>query len=1464
MLRQSARRRALQKCVQQSSQRLYLPWLCPAVFEPRLRTVRSSQTLTTPSSTPRSSSPSARLSRNPPARDLASVASEPFTYPADDQYVPFSASDPFATNPFTPPLYDASAFLGLENPIPQDIARVTRTKYSVSGDVSQIQATFQACLHVGRFERAEGLLTRLATVCSINSEEFKASNDQFLRYVLRAVVRDRKQEDYKQLTNWIRRVLPKFGVSHDAVAHAALIRGSIATMDGDEQKKYVRKYWKEIEEKEIETDVLGTGLLTDEDARVLTEYCHDAMQRLTENHAPGEDSQSDHSTELDSDITVNLSDEIATAPAVSSSPVRAVDQVGLGLKYLKESMIPLNTPSFGGHRKWSGAGQEETERILAHRQEQLETQSIDAALRQWREERASGGHSDNPQRMRSYLSDWQTKMTKKIEAELRLVDEAEKKTKRDADDQAKLEYGPFLRLVKPERLAGLTIITFLSTLGKPDSNFELKLSHVMVRIGKAVHMEALLSSVSHHATESVEGDKSAKNLSRFIESTLKAEGERALWKIHKRLSHENLTTETGNPLSKSAWSNLTYARVGSILVQHMMNLARVRVEATDPETKEQLVAYQPAFERIMKFELGKKTAYLRLHESVQNRLRQDPSPNFLVKHLPMLCPPKPWKGFLDGGYFKTVAPLLRVKNNVDRQRRYVEVAASRGDLDSFFSGLDILGRTGWRINQDVYKVMLEAWNSGDPIANLAPAEFNEPPPTRPEDPDPAKRGLWRSQMMQWENRKIGLHSERCFQNLQMEMAQNFLHEKFYLPHNADFRGRAYPMPPYLNQMGADNVRGLLLFGEGKALGNEGLRWLKIHLANVFGFDKASLYERELFAMQHLEDIRDSVKNPLDGQRWWLQAEDPWQCLATCFELHQALNSPDPTHYVSCLPVHQDGSCNGLQHYAALGGDKAGAQQVNLEPSDRPSDVYTGVAELVKAEVAKDAAAGLKVAQLMDGKVKRKIVKQTVMTNVYGVTFLGAMRQVKKQLESHYPELKQGRVKASGICASYIARKIFDALGSIFNGAHNIQFWLGDCASRISASLTPEQAEIICSKTESKDSKDSKLIQSLKKSPEKHFTSSVTWTTPLNLTVVQPYRHFKTTNIATSLQTVAIKDPSENDAINKRRQLQAFPPNFVHSLDATHMILSALRCEGAGLTFSAVHDSFWTHAADIPVMGRLLRDAFVQMHSEDIVGRLATEFKLRYSRHIFRAAIQLKPNPLRKEVEKWRREFMKTHNIPRKSDLSVAELKLEVKRQGLLRSEDPSDRAEGRAMRTPAAIFEELDGEQYLTTQKSLGQIATGEIPETLPEDIIESALDPEPTDPLIAIDMVKSIAPEVDEDDETFPFVAGRGSVQEPVPEEDLGLESSSEAPKLEDAREKIIQGLGIATGEELTPAQKLIVETIEESKAAAEKKEKLKSSVSAKHYPSMYIWLPLRFAEVPKRGAWDVTKIKQSDYFFS
>ena len=179
-------------------------------------------------------------------------------------------------------------------------------------------------------------------------------------------------------------------------------------------------------------------------------------------------------------------------------------------------------------------------------------------------------------------------------------------------------------------------------------------------------------------------------------------------------------------------------------------------------------------------------------------------------------------------------------------------------------------------------------------------------------------------------------------------------DRFFFPHNLDFRGRVQPVPPHLNHIGNDLSRGLLLFAEGKKLGSKGLKWLKIHVANLMGKDKATVPEKLIFLEENIELVKKMAERPLEF-RQWLSYEDCWQAIGAIIELNSALNHPIPQQFVSHLHVHQDGSCNGLQHYAALGRDMEGAYQVNLGPTERPGDVYTHVAKMVIKLLEEDIA-----------------------------------------------------------------------------------------------------------------------------------------------------------------------------------------------------------------------------------------------------------------------------------------------------------------------------------------------------------------------------------------------------------------------------------------------------------------------------------------------------------------------------
>lgn len=56
-------------------------------------------------------------------------------------------------------------------------------------------------------------------------------------------------------------------------------------------------------------------------------------------------------------------------------------------------------------------------------------------------------------------------------------------------------------------------------------------------------------------------------------------------------------------------------------------------------------------------------------------------------------------------------------------------------------------------------------------------------------------------------------------------------------------------------------------------------------------------------------------------------------------------------------------------------------------------------------------------------------------------------------------------------------------------------------------------------------------------------------------------------MVTVLQRLKLHRDSERLPVMKGRQKTAFPPNYIHSLDSSHMMLTALACQRAGMPAS---------------------------------------------------------------------------------------------------------------------------------------------------------------------------------------------------------------------------------------------------------------------------------------------------------
>lgn len=536
---------------------------------------------------------------------------------------------------------------------------------------------------------------------------------------------------------------------------------------------------------------------------------------------------------------------------------------------------------------------------------------------------------------------------------------------------------------------------------------------------------------------------------------------------------------------------------------------------------------------------------------------------FPVK-LPMVVPPRDWTGPYEGGYY---TPKMQMKLIKTRVKKYLD-ELDYEDIDEVYQAVNTIQSTAWSINGPMLDVIKELWDRSATIGKL-PQRDQEPLPAKPEDMDTNEeaRKEWRKQAAQVHQYNVRLIGKRASTAQRLWIAERFRSEEaIYFPHQLDWRGRIYPATPLLNPQSDDLAKGLLQFAEGKELGKEGAWWLGVHLANTFGHDKVSLQERRDWVAENEEMILESAMHPLDGTMRWADADKPYQFLAACFEwLGYTIEGPG---YKSHQPIALDGSCSGLQHFSAMLRDPVGANATNLSPSEQPQDIYGQVAEVAHRYVQEDAESGDELAKAWLGKVTRKIAKRPTMTLPYGVTAYGMKDQILEVLKEAKQEGQPILDEEVNLftAAGYIAKQINKGIREVVLAAPEAMTWLQKVAKIASEDEIP-----------------------------------VTWRTPMGLPIHQKYAATKKRQIKCHFGSLVVK-PSINeelDKLDRRRQAAGIAPNFVHSLDASHLMLTVHYAAQLGLdSFAMVHDSFGVHASDATDLSWILRKAFVDQYSTD--------------------------------------------------------------------------------------------------------------------------------------------------------------------------------------------------------------------------------------------------------------------------
>lgn len=542
---------------------------------------------------------------------------------------------------------------------------------------------------------------------------------------------------------------------------------------------------------------------------------------------------------------------------------------------------------------------------------------------------------------------------------------------------------------------------------------------------------------------------------------------------------------------------------------------------------------------------------------------------FLV---PTIIQPQPWhrdeeSGHIKGGYW-------HLKNPLFTHTRHEHTAADNDAASpEFLAAINQVQKTAWCVNENVLDFLLDVRDlidSGTQVPAFAevPADVKPPKLTQADwamMSDDEKKTV-KTERRNWHEAQESIRGSYTGFIRKLDMAVRMREfPEFYFPHFADFRGRLYPMPQDLNPQGDHIAKGLLQFAEAVPLGQRGLYWLVIHIANCYGKDKATYDDRELFVHANYSKLETIALNPMDHLDELSAMEEPCLFLAAMWDLIAAYELEDPTLYESCIPVAMDGVCNGMQILSLLGHDPEGAKKTNCSADPVRYDLYNEVADVIHNRLEtylvdtqdEPSSPEYDVAdywlhQWNQGK-GRKVVKRAVMTTPYGVTKIGIADQL--EADGHTKDRQQ---------AAYMRDQIVHAVGTVTSQASLIMEYFQQCA-RVLA--------------------------------EHDITMS--WITPNNLRVTQSYWKTKKKKVVTSVGEVILHAENQGAGLDTRKNALSAAPNVVHSLDAAMLQKVVIWLAANGITSTAmIHDSYGVHAGYVEKLHAVIREVGYSMFKDN--------------------------------------------------------------------------------------------------------------------------------------------------------------------------------------------------------------------------------------------------------------------------
>lgn len=601
--------------------------------------------------------------------------------------------------------------------------------------------------------------------------------------------------------------------------------------------------------------------------------------------------------------------------------------------------------------------------------------------------------------------------------------------------------------------------------------------------------------------------------------------------------------------------------------------------------------------------------------------------NLYPFYLPTVVPPEPWVGPKEGGYPANIFmrwPLVKQHFVLSKADSPPADLNTEETAPKVYSAVNALQETPWVVNDNVYAVFSHFWSAEDcaPIADLpARQELSLPPTPINIDTDLTVKARWKRDAALIHSKNNANAARRILIGKINFIAQKYQHQEFWFPHKLDFRGRAYPIPAFLQPQGCSLAKGLLLFSEAMPLDTaSALDWWMVHGANTHGEGKRSFQNRIQWVTANDALLTAISEDPISNRSLWEHADSPWQFLAFAFEYAEW--KADPTGFKSRIPVAMDGTNNGLQLYSLLLRDPVGAAATNVlaEPycteardsllsrdctphsasvslrlcTSVPKDIYQDVSDAVTRRMQSISVPYMNPEGETDAEMSanwlgfvgpkgfpRGAAKRPVMVLPYGGTMFSVREYVEawyiEEIEARRLELKRP-FSNTYIHTQFLTRIMIEEIHKVVSGAVVAMEWLRDIAF-----LSAE-----------------------------HKTALL-WTTPSGFGVYQKVPNMARVVIRTAIGSICRKRNATiplADTVSGRGQANSFAPNFVHSIDAAIMTLTTEACarDGAIKSFAMVHDSFAVHAANASLLSLRLRECVRDMFSRDLLSELEAEVR----------------------------------------------------------------------------------------------------------------------------------------------------------------------------------------------------------------------------------------------------------------